>query len=138
SHRTRLALFLTREKRIDDARKVLEESVKALPSNDDAKLALVDFLTVRSSREAGEKALRGFIAGDRKNYGLRLGLGALLQRAQANPEALAEYQSIVADDATGPQGLIARNRIAAMQVYSKDYVAARATIDETLKLNPRD
>jgi tetratricopeptide (TPR) repeat protein len=138
SHRTRLALFLARAKRLDDARRVLEDSVAALPANDEAKLGLADFLVAQGSREQGEKALRGFIARDAKNYELRLGLGALLQRAQANEEALAEYRSIVADDDTGPRGVIARDRIAAMQISAKDFAAARATIDDTLKLNPRD
>ncbi|HTU65460.1 MAG TPA: tetratricopeptide repeat protein, partial [Steroidobacteraceae bacterium] len=138
AHRTRLALFLTREKRPDDAQRVLEAAVRDLKGNDDAKLALVDFLTAQRSREQGEKAMRRFIDDDPKNVDLRLGLGALLQRGGSTREALAEYRKIVADDATGPKGLIARDRIAAMQIYAKEFDAARATIDETLKLNPRD
>ena len=138
AHRTRLALFYARAKRLDDAQRVLEDSVKALPANDDAKLQLADFVATQRSREQGEKSLRAFIASDEQNLDLKLGLGALLQREKANTEALAVYRQIVAADASSPKALIARNRIASMQIEAHDFKAARATIDETLKLNARD
>jgi tetratricopeptide (TPR) repeat protein len=138
AHRTRLALFYARAKRPDDAQRTLEAAVKELPDNDDAKLQLVDFIANQRSREQGEKTLRDFVAQQPKNMDLRLGLGALLQREKADQEAIKVYREIVAADDGSPKSLIARDRIAAMQVAAGDLAAARTTIDETLKLNPRD
>jgi tetratricopeptide (TPR) repeat protein len=138
AHRTRLALFYARVKRADDAQRVLEAAVKDLPQQDEAKLQLVDFVSNQRSREQGEKVLRDFIAGDPKNLDLKLGLGALLQREKADAEALAVYRELIASAGEDPKTLVARNRMAAMQVAAGDFKGASTAIDETLKINPRD
>ena len=138
AHRARLALYYTRLKRPDDAQRVLEAATRALPDSNDAKLQLVDFLATQRSREQGEKQLREFIAADTGNLDLQLGLGSLLQREKAEPDALAVYRQILGRDVASPQALIARNRIAAIQVAAGNLLAAQAAIDETLKQNPRD
>ncbi len=68
AHRLQLALLYTRSKRLDDAERVLKEGMLQLPDNRDVKLAYVDFLLAQRSREAGEGAMRDFIAKDPKDF----------------------------------------------------------------------
>jgi predicted Zn-dependent protease len=136
--RYQLAYFFMRAHRLDDAQRVLEDAVKSAPQNAQAKLALVDFLTSQRSRAEAEKTLRDFIARQPDNYALRIGLGDLLQRNGAVPEALATFGEVAKLDDTGPNGLTARDRMAAIHVNRGEDDAAQKLIDVVLKKNPRD
>jgi tetratricopeptide (TPR) repeat protein len=142
--RSQLAVHLLRTHKPDAAQRVLEDAVKALSEDkqlaraDQAKLLLADFLSQQRSREQGEKALREFIAREPRNLDLRLGLGALLQRAGATADALAAYQEVVKSDGTGVRGLMARDRMAAIHVAHGEDRVARKLVTEVLQNNPRD
>ncbi|HEV7447450.1 MAG TPA: tetratricopeptide repeat protein [Steroidobacteraceae bacterium] len=142
--RSQLATHLTRARNLDAAQRVLEEAIEALSRGkqdlkaNEAKLLLVDFVSRERSREQGEKTLRDFIAREPENFDLRLGLGALLQRAGAAAEALAAYQEVLKRDGTGAKGLIARDRMAAIQLTQGHADAARRLLAEVLQKNPRD
>jgi len=137
-YRYELALFCARDHQLDDALRVLEDAVKALPKNDEAKLALVDFVTTQRTREQGEKTLRTFIAAEPDNYPLRLGLGALLQHAGATKEALDAYNEIIQRDGSRPNALVAQDRIAAIYVAERRFDDAEKIVAEVLRKNPRD
>ena len=137
-HRKTLALFYVRGHRLDDAQKVLENSVKDFPSSDDAKLTLADFLAAQRTPESGVKILRDFVARNPDAYALRFGLAELLQRTGSSKAALEAYNEIVKRDDTGANGLLARDRIAAIEVIEGRYDNARALVDEVLKKSPRD
>ncbi|MEP7242660.1 MAG: tetratricopeptide repeat protein [Gammaproteobacteria bacterium] len=137
-NRYQLALFYARSHKIDEAQHVLEDAVKSQPKSDEAKLALVDFVLAQRSPEEGEKTLRAFIASKPDDYDLRLGLGGLLQRTGKPKEALAAYQEVIDRSGTGPQGLTARSRIAAVYVAEGRGAEAQKLIDEVLAKNPRD
>jgi predicted Zn-dependent protease len=117
---------------------VLEESVKVLPDRDDAKLALVEFITSQRSRAEGEKILRAFIAREPDNYELRLRLGTLLERGGAVQEALAIYQDVAARAGSASKGLAARDRIAAIEMSRGQSDAAAKLVAEILEKSPRD
>jgi tetratricopeptide (TPR) repeat protein len=142
--RSQLAVHLIRGHNLDAAQRVMEDAVQDFskgkqPSKADAaKLLLVDFIARQRSREQGEKTLRDFIAREPDNFDLRLGLGALLQRTDAPAEALEAYQEVVQRDGTGPKGLIARDRMAAIHVAAGHSEAARKLLAEVLQTNPRD
>ena len=136
--RFQLAAFLVRAKRLDDAQHVLEDAIKSMPQSAPAKLSLIDFITTYRSRADGEKTLRGFIAKQPDNYALRIGLGDLLQRSGALPEALTTFEEVAKLDDTGPNGLMARDRMAAIYVAQGDDAAAQKLIAVVLKQNPRD
>jgi tetratricopeptide (TPR) repeat protein len=138
AYRVQLALLYTREKKTDEAEKVLREAIDALPKNNDAKLAYVEYVTRQGSPQRGEEALKQFIARDPKNYDLQLGLGAIQQRANATQAAVATYQQVITGDADGPAGLTARNRIAAIEVSRGNFDAALQLVEAILKKNPRD
>ena len=137
-YRKTLALFYTRDHRLDEAQKVLESAVKDLPASDDAKLTLTDFLTTQRTAAAAEKVLRDYVARDPDNYTLRFGLADLLRRAGKSAPALDAYREIIKRDGTGPQGLLARDRVAAVDMIEGRNDDARKLIDEVLKKSPRD
>jgi tetratricopeptide (TPR) repeat protein len=142
--RTQLAVHLLRAHKVDAAQLVLERAVqdfskgKDAAKTDSAKLALVEFVSTQRSRQEGEKTLRDFIAREPDNLDLRLGLGALLQRAGALQEALVAYQDVVKHDGVGPKGLLARDRMAAIDLGEGHPELARKLIAEVLERNPRD
>jgi len=99
---------------------------------------LVDFIATQRSREQGEKTLRDFTTHDPGNLELRLGLGALLLRANAVDEAFKTYQEVVTKDGTGVKGLQARDRMAAIEINRNQVAGARKLLAEVLEKNPRD
>src|ERR1700683_4275119 len=136
--RLQLAAFLAHDGKTDAVQRVLEEAVSALPQSDAAKLALVDFIAAERSRAQGEQALRTFIAHDPDNAQLRLGLAARLQRAGATDEAIATYTDIVRRAGRNPEGLLARDRIAALEIVRGNSAAAEELIAAGLEENSRD
>jgi tetratricopeptide (TPR) repeat protein len=138
AYRAQLAQFYARSKKLDEAQKVLEEAVRALPKDGNAKLILVDFISTQRTREQGEKILRSFIAQEPENYDLRFGLGDLLQRAGALKEAVETYDEVIRRDGTGAKGLMARDRIAAIDLAQGRDDQARKRVDEVLQKSPHD
>jgi predicted Zn-dependent protease len=137
-HRLHLARYLSQSQQQDAAQGVLETAVRELPHDDQARLALTDFIATQRSREQGEQLLREFITADPDSTDLRFGLGALLQRAGATDEAVATYQEIIRRDGFGPAGLIARDRIAAIELARGRQAAAQGLIAAVLQKNSRD
>ncbi|HEY4209981.1 MAG TPA: tetratricopeptide repeat protein [Steroidobacteraceae bacterium] len=137
-YRYELALQLSRDHQVDAAQKVLEGGVAAIPDSNAAKLVLTDFVYSQRSATDGEKVLQGFVNEHPKDNELRLALGALYQRRGALPEALAAYSKVVEVDGIHPQGLTARDRIAAIQAGQGHVEEAKSEIAAVLKENPRD
>jgi tetratricopeptide (TPR) repeat protein len=137
-HRYQLALFYERTGNPDAARHVLEEAVQAFPTSSIAKLALVDFVAGKHSPRQGEQLLRSYIAREPDNDDLRLGLGALLQRSGAARQAQAAYEEIVSRDPHGRAALLARDRIAAIELAGGRIDAARTLLAVALADNPTD
>ncbi|HEY4340742.1 MAG TPA: tetratricopeptide repeat protein [Steroidobacteraceae bacterium] len=138
NYRTQLAVFLTRAKQLDEAQKVLEDAVKALPRSDEAKLLRVQFLVQQRSHDAGEKVLRQYISADSDDYTLRLALGTLLQSFGEADKAVLVYADIVKSAGTEANGLVARDRLAAIAVQQKHEPDAQRYLAEVLKVSPRD
>jgi tetratricopeptide (TPR) repeat protein len=137
-HRYQLALFYERTGNSDAAQRVLEEAVRAFPGSSAAKLALIDFIAQKRSRAQGEQTLRAYIAREPDNDDLRLGLGMLLQRAGAPAQAQAAYEEIVERDPHGRAALVARDRIAAIELDAGQLVQARGQLAAVLADNPSD
>jgi tetratricopeptide (TPR) repeat protein len=144
SPRIQLAQHLLRDHRVDEAQAVLEQAVRDFtqakdPSHaDQARMALVDFVSTQRSREQGEKTLRGFIAQAPEDLELRLGLGALLERTGALDEAVSSYETVVAKDGTAARGLTARVRIASIRLAQGKVDQAQSLIAQVLAKSPRD
>ena len=137
-YRLQRALLDARRDKLDDAQRTLEAAVKELPKNDEAKLALVDFLSSKRAPAEGEKALRDFVAKSPDDYDLRLMLGELLQRSRSYPQAIDVYNEIIKRDADGPKGLTARDRLADIALAQGREADARRLVDEVLAKNAHD
>ncbi len=137
-YRSELASVLTLAHRIDDAQQVLEDSVKALPQSNDAKLLLVDFIASQRTPAQGVSTLREFVARDPGNSDLRLSLAERLQRNGAIKEAIDACEEVVRHDGTGPKALLARNRLAAIALNQARYDDARKLLEQVLESNPHD
>jgi tetratricopeptide (TPR) repeat protein len=142
-YRFQLAVVYSRNHQLDDAQRVLEDAVKRVSGgdaarSDQAKLALVDFMTAQRSPEKGEQTLRDFITRDPDNYDLRLALGTLLQRHGSLPQAIATYNDIVSRAGTKPSGLTARDRLVDIAMAQDREADARKLIEEVLQKSPHD
>lgn len=136
--RKQLAGFYTRSNRLDDAERVLKETLSWAPDSVDAQLAYVEFLAAHRSWTRAEAVMAELSARRPKDYDLRLGFGSLEQRFGATQNAIATYRSVMAQDHTGPHGLAARNRLAALEVAAGQYEQALTLVSEVLQNNPRD
>jgi tetratricopeptide (TPR) repeat protein len=137
-YRYQLATVLARSHQVDAAQRVLEDCVKVMPESNAPKLVLADFLWSQRSPAAAEKLMRDFIAHDPHDFDLRLGLGALYQRRGASQEAINAYAEVIKLDDVHPHGLLARNRIASIDVSDGHLDAAEKLVAEVLKESPRD
>jgi tetratricopeptide (TPR) repeat protein len=138
AHRYQLAFFYERTGNLDAAQRVLEETVQAFPASSAPKLALADFVAQKRSRVQGEQTLRAYIASEPENNDLRLGLGTLLQRSGAAQQAQAVYEEIIRRDPHGRASLLARDRIAAIELAGGRLDEARAQLAAVLVDNPSD
>jgi tetratricopeptide (TPR) repeat protein len=138
AYRYQLAMYLSGENRPADAQRVLEEAVKELPDNTDVKLTLISFISTHTGRAAAEKQLRDLIAAAPRNNKLRLGLGDLLWRFNAIDAAIRVYGEIVQRDASGPDGVVARDHLASIALANGRWDEARRLLEQVLQANPRD
>ncbi len=133
-----LATFYNRTHDINAAQRVLEAAVADFPTDVSVKLTLADFLSRERSHEQGADVLRDFLRHDPKNDELRLGLATLLQRDGAPEQAMASYKEVVEHDSTSAAALVARDRMAALEIVRGHAGAARDLVDAALMQSPRD
>jgi tetratricopeptide (TPR) repeat protein len=142
--RAQLAAYLRRQHKLDEAQKVLEDSVqhfsagKSARDANQAKLLLVSFISAERSGAAGEKLLRDYIARQPDDDELLFGLAALLQKSNDLQAAMAVYQDIIKREGLSPQGLMARTRSAALLVAQNKQAEAAKLIGQVLEKSPRD
>ena len=141
--RFQLAIVYSRNHQLDEAQRVLEDTVKAQSGSDtaksnQAKLALVDFMSAQRSPAQADKTLRDFIAHDPDNYDLRLALGALQRRSGSIKDAIGTYNEIVSRAGTEPNGLTARDRLADIAMAEGREADARKLLEEVLTKNSHD
>jgi tetratricopeptide (TPR) repeat protein len=137
-HRYRLARFHISQKNLDAAEAVLRDTIKAEPENATAKMALVEFLSAQRDPITAEKQLEEFVARNPKDEQLRLQLGAYYEQREQTEKAEQTYKAVIASSDTKPDGLMARNRLAALFLKRNDIKQATALIDQVLKENARD
>jgi tetratricopeptide (TPR) repeat protein len=136
--RLQLAGFYVRFARLDDAERTLKSLVAALPDSTEAKFAYADFLATNRSSAQGEASLRELIARDPRDYDLQLKLGELQQRSGATQAAIATFRAVIVADPTGLKGLVARDRIAVVEILAGRYAEAKPLLEEALAVNARD
>lgn len=136
--RLALAKFYNQAGKLDEAEKTIRDAIAAFPDETDPKLGLIEFLVARRTPEVGEQELVKMIEADPSRTALRFGLGKLYEAGQQFDKAKTLYQEILAKDATGPDSLEAKNRLALLALRENDKETAIKLTDEVLKQNPQD
>jgi tetratricopeptide (TPR) repeat protein len=136
--RLQLAAFYAGGRHFDEAQRTLRAAVTDLPEREEAKLAYAQFLAQNRADARGEQALRALIADQPRDYVLQIALGELQQRAGEMPQAVGTYRAIVARDPRGPEGVAARDRLAALDVLGGHFDDARPLLAQALQDNPHD
>lgn len=136
--RYRLASLYTRSRRLGDAERVLDAAVAAWPDDDGPMLACVSFLATQRSIGEGERALDAFIARHPADDDLELARAALLLRQGRSSEAMTAYRAVAARAGDRPQGLTARDRLAALLVADRRFDEASSLVEQVLARNGGD
>ena len=137
-HRYELARYLLQQKDVDAAEQVVREAVSSAPDNADAKLMLINFLAAQRGPERAAAEAEQMLAREPGNDSLKLALGQYFVRAGNAPRAEAIYKSAVEHAGKKPDGLLARNLLAALLLARGDVGGATTLVDEVLKENARD
>ena len=137
-YRTSLATFYARTNQLDKAEKALRDEIQVDPKNEQSYLLLVDFLATRKSVDQAEKELLAAIQAMPKAYKLRFGLASLYQAMNKQDKVRQTYQEIIDLDKIGPEGLKARDQLAALDIQTGKTEEAGKLVAEVLKENPTD
>lgn len=138
-YRYTLARFYIQQKDEASAEKTLREAVRSQPQSIDGKVQLVGYLAQRHSLDAAVSEVRQIIAVEPDNQALQLALGAELAQVGRPTEAEAVFRAIIAHTPpAAPEGLAARDQLAALMLARNDVAAAHGLIAEVLKQNLRD
>ena len=138
THRYRLARFYLLSKNVDAAEKTMRETVKVAPDNVEAKLALAELIASQRGVEKGEVELKQFVAKEKEGAALHLALARFYETHKKPEKAQAMYREIIESAGTKPDGLTARNRLAALLVQTNQLDAAKQLVEAVLKENARD
>jgi tetratricopeptide (TPR) repeat protein len=138
THRYRLARFYAAQKNIDAAETALRDGIKIDPQNAAAKMALVEFIAAQRDAGTAEKQLLEFVAQNPKDDQLKLALGAYYEQHEQFDKAEQNYRTVIANSGKKPNGIVARDRLAALFIKRNDIKQAASLIDEVLKENARD
>jgi tetratricopeptide (TPR) repeat protein len=136
--RLRLARFLVLQKDVDAAEVLLREGIGLVPKDPQVKLALVELLASQRGVAAAEAEIQRLLAADSGDDDLRLALGGLHERLDRPEQAAVDYKSVVEHAGRRPEGLTARNRLAALAVRAERLEEAGRLVAEVLAENPRD
>jgi len=136
-HRLNLSRFLVAGKRPADAEKVLREAIAHAPEAMEPKIGLVNLLAARSF-EAADQEFKRLVAASPDDAELRIAQGDFYAARGRNEEATSAYHEALGLDGDDPQGLEARNRLAALALSSRQVDEASRLIREVLEKNPQD
>ena len=137
-YRVNLARYYSSANRVDDSERVLRDAIKALPGDATLRQSLVDFLAVRRGNQAAEQELLTQSAGKPDDADLQLALARFYENGKQPDKARAIYDKVVAVQALKAPGLMARNRLAVLDLQGGKVADARKRLAEILEANPRD
>ena len=137
--RANLAGFLARTNQLDKAEKVLRTAIEQDPSDDVRRMLLVDFLfEAKKDTKGAEQELLNSIREIPDSSKLRFGLASLYERLNDPAKAMDVYHEIISRYEVRPEGLRARNKLAALLVAQGKNEEAEKLTNEVLKENPTD
>jgi tetratricopeptide (TPR) repeat protein len=137
-HWQRLAQLQLLEKDQDGAIQSLRTAVAANPTSIESITALVTLIGAQKGVPDALAEMQKFVAASPKRAELKIALAQFQESARQPENAEATYRALIASEGLDAQGLVARDRLAAMLVRREDFAAAETLIAEVLKENPRD
>lgn len=138
SHRYRLARFHMLSKNVSAAEQVMREAIQAKPDSVEPKAALADLLASNGEVAKAEAELKKFAAEEKDGAAMQLALARFYEAQRKVDEAAGAYRAVITEQETRPDGLTARNRLAALLLAKQDVKGTTALVDEVLQENPRD
>lgn len=137
-HRARLARFFQYVEEPAEAVAVWRQAILDLPGAVEAKLALVDLLWMVEGEAEAMQEMQSLLAGDSDDSALELGLAEYLARRGRVDQAVEAYREIIEAEGVDADGLVARNRLATLELGRGNEAQADALVAEVLDENPRD
>jgi len=138
AHRYRLAHYYVTQKNIDAAERTLRDAVAAVPDSSDAKTQLLEFLAAQRGRDAVAAEADRLVAGQADNDALKLAIGQVLAQVGLGDRAENLFRAVIGHAVDKPEGLTARDRLAALRLEHHDEAGAEQLIAQVLKANARD
>lgn len=133
------AAMHVRRNEMDQAERVLRDSVKAVPDDRAREIALLSFEGQYRDKTQAEKDFRAAIDAQSHNVELRFAFVDFLRANKRPDEAAAVLQTIIdGDKETAPAVATARGQLAALYLESGKTEMARPVLAVLLKANPRD
>ena len=122
----------------DKAEDTLRGYLSQEPDKETRALDLASFLTNRGRVKEAEQTLKDFVSAHPQNYNARLALADFYLSRRRGAQAVKILQEIAAEDPTGPKGVMAKNRLAALRLTQGHTEEADRLVAEVLKGNPKD
>ena len=132
------AAFHMRRAEPDAAEAVLRAAVKAQPDDSARGLALLEFLAQFRGREVAEKAFLAAVSERPKDMPLRFGLASFYRATERPADARRVLEEVAARGKDTPDGVRARDQLAAESLGRGQIGDAKARVADVLKSNPRD
>jgi len=130
-----LARFLASAGKPDEVEVVLQGVIDRDPENQQAKLALVQFVSGIKGNAAGRELFQSFLQKNPQAGELRMVLARQYQLDDDNDKSIAEYKRVIADAGNEDIALVAKSRIAAIRLSQGDLEAGERLIDEVLAVD---
>ena len=133
-----LAEFYTSQGRVDEADQLLKSVTEADPKNADKQVGYAQFLEKHGNPAKAEAALKTFIARNPDALKLPLALAQLYESSKRLDEAHKAYADLGTRAPRSPEGIVARFRVALIDLSAGKTAVARAGLDSILKDAPED
>jgi tetratricopeptide (TPR) repeat protein len=133
-----LARFYLVQKNPAGAEQAMRDAVQYNPESVEAKYSLVGLLANQKDSAAAQQQMLEFVKAEPKRTELKIALGQFYEANRKPTEAEAVYREVIAAEGVKTQGLVARDRLAAILVQRPDVAGAEQLIAQVLAENPRD
>jgi tetratricopeptide (TPR) repeat protein len=122
----------------DKAEQTLRRNLSLEPDKEAHAKDLAAFLVNRKRPKEAEQVLKDFVKSHPQNYQARFALADYYLSIRRVALAAKILQQIAADDAGGPKGIEARERLAAIRLAQGETEEAEKLVNGVLKDNPKD
>ena len=122
----------------DKAEETLRGYLSQEPDNEVHAKELASLLANRGRPKEAEQTLKDFVSAHPQNYDARFALADFYLSMHRGTKAVKTLQQIAADDPSGPKGVKALDRLAALRLTQGHIDEAEKLVAGVLKDNPKD